>query len=289
MRPKTVLTYTTCRAVAFCGFLPVVLMCAASPGEANDALSARASDPERIHVGDQASKLGPDLRSDIINAELGIIRPLSAEIFQINQQQRLNEIERAAAIKKARTSKIKDIVTDSKVAGALGQLMSLLNKARFPPLSRHEDDAPWPGAPSVPADCFPGAGDMASDRAKDCRRCFTVAQAELDKVRRRLDYNSRVYRSGVEYLKSLVAMGEAARNTNFFANLATRADAKALAQNVTDIQASYDKALDILLKRLRAALDQIAECEDRAFGNDWYNRYGFMLYQTFALHYKRTD
>jgi hypothetical protein len=163
-------------------------------------------------------------------------------------------------------------------------------KSLFKPLSPEEDNGPWLGGPTVPAGCVEPSGAVgASPRAAECGECFSRAQAELDTVRRRFDRVQRLYRSGIAHMNALISFGESARNVSPFANMATREQARSLAANADQIRASYDRAYDTLLRQLKTALDHVSACEERAFGNDWYNRYGFVLYQSFALHYKRTD
>ena len=37
------------------------------------------------------------------------------------------------------------------------------------------------------------------------------------------------------------------------------------------------------------ALDHVGECEDKAFHDDWYDRNGIVLYESFAMDYQRAD
>ncbi len=161
----------------------------------------------------------------------------------------------------------------------------------FKTLSPEEDQGPWLGAPTVPAGCVePSAAALPlSPHAEECRACFIRAQAELDRVRRKFDRLQRIYMVGMGHMKALITFGESARNISPFANAATRDQAASLAADANHVRSSYDRSYDTLLQQLKTALDHIGECENRAFGNDWYNRYGFVLYQSFAMHYKRTD
>jgi hypothetical protein len=165
-----------------------------------------------------------------------------------------------------------------------GNVMKLMTdpdaRKLFQPFSQpEEDEGEWIGAPKVPVDCV----------AKGCGKCFLRAQLELDTVRRRFIRLQLTYRTGMGHMKALIAFGESARNMSPFAYMATRGQAKSLAEDADFVRVSYDKYYDELLKQLKTALEHIGECEDQAFGNDWYNRYGFVLYEAFALHYKRTD
>jgi len=184
-------------------------------------------------------------------------------------------------------------ITDPNVSGAIMKALTDKDaiKSLFKPLSPQEDQGPWLGAPAVPAGCVESspAALSASPRAKECGECFARAQAELDKVRRRFNRLQLIYLAGMAHIKALIAFGESARNVSPFAYAATREQAKSLAADADHVRASYDRSYDTLLKQLKTALDHVSECEDRAFGNDWYNRYGFVLYESFAMHYRRTD
>ena len=44
------------------------------------------------------------------------------------------------------------------------------------------------------------------------------------------------------------------------------------------------------MAKLEAALRQIAECEERVYGEKrWYDRWGFMYYEFMAARYQRAD
>jgi hypothetical protein len=183
-------------------------------------------------------------------------------------------------------------ISDPNVYGSIVRLMTAKDVMKsFKTLSPQEDQGPWLGAPSVPAGCVePSAAALsANPRAKECGECFARAQAELDTVRRRFDRLQLIYLSGIAHINALIAYGESVRNVSPFAYAATREQAASLLADANHVRASYDQSYDRLLQQLKTALDHISECEDRAFGNDWYNRYGFVLYQSFAMHYRRTN
>lgn len=180
------------------------------------------------------------------------------------------------------TKELSNLLADPNVIGNIVKIMTdpAIRKG-LQPLSPQDADGPWLGGPQVPAGCAVAGAE--------CGVCFSRAQTDLDTVRRRFDRVNKIYRAGIAHMKALISLGESARNVNPYANMATRKQAAELEADADRVRASYDKAYDRLLIQLKTALDGVSECEDRAFGNDWYNRYGFVLYQSFAMHYKRVD
>ncbi len=182
-------------------------------------------------------------------------------------------------------------ISNPDVYGVFMRVDNALQAYRDTPSGATGDQGPWLGAPKVPAGCIaPSAAALsASPIAKKCGECFERAQAELDTVRRRFHRVQLIYRGGIAHMKALIAFGESARMSSPFAYAATREQAKSLAADADRVRASYDRAYDALLKQLKTALDHVGECEDKAFHDDWYDRYGFVLYESFAMHYQRAD
>jgi hypothetical protein len=161
----------------------------------------------------------------------------------------------------------------------------------YPALSRYEgDDVAWEGFPRVPEACSEMPVTVSAARKTACSECFSKAQTALRGVQIRLERNRRIYRSGMAYLTGLVDAGTAFAGAGGIAALTMINDLKAMKASQTQVRQAYDDAYKALMKELSDALDDVSECEREAFNNkSWYDRYGFILYQSFEANYRRND
>jgi hypothetical protein len=163
----------------------------------------------------------------------------------------------------------------------------------FALLSMYDGDAtPWAGAPMVPAACEGPTVDAATGLVvpSPCQVCFAGAQRDLDVVRWRLERGRRIYRAGMAFLKALSDAADAAGDGSGIAGLISFRWRQEIRGRQEPVKRAYDEAYTHNMDSLLAALMNIGDCERTSLEElDWYNRYGFILYEAFAAQYRRAD
>ena len=136
-----------------------------------------------------------------------------------------------------------------------------------------------PGMPEVPVSC--GGNN-------DCWHCYQSANQKIEKLRVYFERLRILYKETDEFTKAAVAFGDGAAGSTGFAALEWNAQRAKIKKSFKSFEAAYRKKYAELLERLKAALQEVAECEKKYFGEkDWYARYGYMFHSFIALHYQQ--
>jgi hypothetical protein len=144
---------------------------------------------------------------------------------------------------------------------------------------QYEEDYEPKGMPKVPSKCA---------ESDECRSCFEPAYERLTAVRIRFEKLRRIYAWTANYKARAFALGDSAAGMHGLAGLAWVGERVKLERQFGQFEASYDAKYEELIAELRAALEQIAACEEQVYGEqDWYNRFGFIYYQFMADRYRR--
>lgn len=157
-------------------------------------------------------------------------------------------------------------------------------KETFEPLApedkAYDENYDPPGMPELPLQCA---------ESEECADCFEPAYERLKKVRIRFEKLRRIYEWTKAYKDRAFALGDSAAGIHGLAGLAWVGERVKLERQYKQFEASYDAKYEELVAELRGALDQIAACEEKVYGEEgWYNRYGFIYYQFMADRYRRS-
>lgn len=144
-------------------------------------------------------------------------------------------------------------------------------------------DGEYPPGPEVPSDCI--------EKPEECADCqFEKALGDLQKVRYALEKLRRVYAGTKNLVTHSLAVGDAMASSAGVGGLAWVGERRKILASFAEVKVSYDAKYEELMAKLEAALRQIAECEERVYGEKrWYDRWGFMYYEFMAARYQRAD
>ncbi|HSM37597.1 MAG TPA: hypothetical protein VK837_14440 [Longimicrobiales bacterium] len=170
-------------------------------------------------------------------------------------------------------SRLSDLAKSGAAAARFGEFATLTP----------EDEAARPdldpaGLPQIPSHC--------ADLGASCARCYGDAQAELENLRVYFEQLRRVDRSTRRYYSAAMSVGDGIATLHMGAALAWQEEKIKIARSMQSFDASVEVKQKELLERLQDALRTIGACESEHFGvDDWYDRFGFVYYNFFALKY----
>lgn len=138
------------------------------------------------------------------------------------------------------------------------------------------------GFPGLPVSCGAasrGSGSEAS--GEDCQRCYRDAQASLHKAAFTLEKLRILHKRTKAVVDKAVSFGDTTSGIHAVSGLAWQTERTKIVKSIKKMDEAFDAKKPELMGRLKAALDEIGECEAKHFANpDWYNRFGFMYYET---------
>jgi len=138
-----------------------------------------------------------------------------------------------------------------------------------------------PGMPTMPITC-------ENMKNRDCAACYEDAYKKLNDLRRYFEQLRAVYVETDEFTKASVAFGDSIAGSVGVGGLEWVGQRRKIQNSFKQFKKAYKRKYNELLGRLEEALQEIAECEKKYFGNeDWYSRYGFVFVSFMALHYAR--
>ena len=136
-----------------------------------------------------------------------------------------------------------------------------------------------PGQPEVPISC---GGNT------DCTNCYKAANKKLDSLRANFEKLRLIYKETDDFTKAALAFGDGAAGSTGFAALEWNHQRGIIKNSFKAFEKAYRKKYNELLDKLKAALQEVAVCEQKYFGEkDWYARYGYMFHSFIALHYQK--
>lgn len=163
------------------------------------------------------------------------------------------------------------------IAGGLVDLTEWYHS--YPPLDPDDEgfDRRAAGLPTVPTSC---AGE-------DCGRCPGDPYARLREARNRLERNRRIYEDFMKWAKKGLAVGDSIAGASGLGGLAWMNDRADIERSIEKVKTAYDTGYASNLEKVQAALQEIARCEAEVYRSpDWYNRYGFIYFETLQLAYR---
>ncbi|OGW59680.1 MAG: hypothetical protein A2V83_04215 [Nitrospirae bacterium RBG_16_64_22] len=135
------------------------------------------------------------------------------------------------------------------------------------------------GSPEVPSRCAASA---------ECEACFEQAQGKLNFMRYNLEKLRIIYRSTKDYADKAMAFGDSVSSIHGVSGLAWQHEKAGIQKSLDKLGGTYDQKYHGMMRSLRGALQEMAECEKRHFGEpDWYNRFGFIFYSFMEDRYRR--
>jgi hypothetical protein len=155
-------------------------------------------------------------------------------------------------------------------------------KTLGPKDNEYEPDFGLKGMPELPSLC---------KNSTKCEACFEQPNADLNSLRFRFEKLRKVNRVTKNMLRDSLSFGDAmAGLAGGLAPLAWAREKAGIRQSEVIFNQRYDAKYAELLAALKQALQAIAQCEEKIFGEQsWYERYGFIYYQFMAGAYQRPD
>jgi len=138
---------------------------------------------------------------------------------------------------------------------------------------------PPPGMPSVPSFCI----------TSDCERCFVNARNELNTNRYNLEKLKTIYDCTKNYIDLAIAFGNSFSSLPGGGGVAWGFERIKLEKSLNKLRGSYDKKYQELMEHQQQILMDLNECENRHGLRDWYDRFGYMVYEFNAMYYKRSS
>jgi len=156
----------------------------------------------------------------------------------------------------------------------------------FDPMSPDDrsNDASYDNGPTqLPSAC--------EDQSSSCEQCgYGSAVGDLQSVRYNLEKLRRVYAETKTIVSHSLAVGDSMAGSAGVGGLQWVHEREKILASFKTVQTAYDNKYQQQMARLKQALEKIAACEERVYGEkDWYQRYGFMYYEFMAGRYERAD
>jgi len=201
-----------------------------------------------------------------LTAQMGGITKLAPGLKDLEQlQKEFKDIDKVA----------KDLADKSKK----GQ--DFLEKEPFTKDDVEDDpDLDPNGQPQLPSTCKDN---------DECAACFKKPYADLQSTRYRFEKLRGLYHHTVTGITDAIAFGDnMASLAGGMASLAWMKEKEGIQESRRNLDTAYDNKYEELVATLKGALDGIAACEEKVFGEEaWYDRYGFIYYQFMADRYRR--
>ena len=136
-----------------------------------------------------------------------------------------------------------------------------------------------PGMPEVPTACYEN---------KDCYYCYEKANDKIADLRYSFEKLRILYKQTDEFVKAAIAFGDGVSGMTHYGAIQWTKERMKIQKSFKNFEAAYRKKHNQLVNELKDALEKVAECEKKYFGEeDWYARYGFMFHSFIAMHYQR--
>jgi len=136
-----------------------------------------------------------------------------------------------------------------------------------------------PGMPEVPTGCAQDQG---------CWQCYEQANKKIERLRINFEKLRILYKETDDYTKAAMSFGDSVAGASNLGGIEWTAQRLKILKSFKNFEAAYRKKYNQLIDELKAALQEVAACEKKYFGeDDWYARYGFMFHSFIALHYQR--
>jgi hypothetical protein len=151
---------------------------------------------------------------------------------------------------------------------------------QFPPLDPDDEafDRASAGMPSARANC-------AADEL--CSKCAGDPYGRMERTLARMARNRRLYDYYMAWAKKGIATGDAIAGAAGLGALRWAEDKIEIDRTLKTVSAAYDKGYVAGLEKLDAELKDIDRCEaDLYQSDDWYQRHGFLFFETIKSIYR---
>jgi hypothetical protein len=138
---------------------------------------------------------------------------------------------------------------------------------------------PPPGMPSVPSFC----------ETSDCERCFVDARNVLNTNRYNLEKLKTIYDCTKNYIDLAIAFGNSFSSLPGGGGMAWGFERIKLEKSLNKLRGTYDNKYQELMEIQQQLLMDLNECENQHGIIDWYDRFGYMIYEFNAMYYKRSS
>jgi len=138
---------------------------------------------------------------------------------------------------------------------------------------------PPPGMPSIPSFC----------ESNECQQCFVDARSALNKNRYRLEKLKTIYDCTKNYIDVAIAFGNSFSSLPGGGGMAWGFERIKLEKSINKLKVSYDQKYQELMQSQQQLLMDLNDCENEHGLQDWYDRFGHLLYEFNAMYYKRSS
>lgn len=138
---------------------------------------------------------------------------------------------------------------------------------------------PRPGAPKVPSFC----------EANGCSTCFIDARAALMENTYTLEMLKTIYDCNKNYTDVAIAFGNTWSSLAGGHGMAWGMKRIKIEKSIETLKKSYDKKYKELMTKRMQLLMELNNCEQQYGIKDWYDRFGYIIYQFDAQYYKRSS
>lgn len=141
-----------------------------------------------------------------------------------------------------------------------------------------EDDG---DGPRVPSSCI---------RQEGCHECFRDAYARVNFVRLTLERLRTIHSRTINFIEHWESFGDSVAPIHGMSGLAWQSSRAGIEQARKKFNETSMHKYEQLIGTMRAALEDVAVCEERHFDNpDWNSRYGFMYLQAVKTAYRPSE
>ena len=137
---------------------------------------------------------------------------------------------------------------------------------------------PPPGMPSIPSFC----------ESNECEQCFVDARRALNNNRYALEKLKTIYECTKNYTDVAIAFGNSFSSLPGGGGMAWGFERIKLEKSINKLKVAYDSKYQELMQSQQQLLMDLNDCENEHGLQDWYDRFGHLLYEFNAMYYKRS-
>ena len=170
----------------------------------------------------------------------------------------------------------------SDIQGKLSTATHVYNSAKelydsYENLSSCINSAPLPGLPKVPSFCVDN----------NCKNCFLDAREQFNQLRYKFEKLQAIYNCTKRFSKAAIAFGDNASGIHAVTGMAWQVERIKIEKSVISLDKAYVKKRAQFLRELQNTLQQMDTCEAQFGLPDWYDRFGYLIYDFIEMRYHK--
>ncbi len=134
-----------------------------------------------------------------------------------------------------------------------------------------------PGLPRVPSFCVDN----------QCKKCFTDARRKFNDLRYKFEKLQAIYDCTKRFSQAAIAFGDNASGIHAVTGLAWQTQRIKIQKSVVDLEKAYVRKRAEFLRELQSTLQELDHCESQFGLPDWYDRFGYLIYDFIAMKYNK--